>query len=35
MDGGKIVAQDYHENLRGNNEIYDLLFEKQYNVAVI
>lgn len=33
MDAGKIVAIDKHENLRGNNEIYDLLFEKQYELA--
>lgn len=32
MDNGKIVANDTHKNLRGRNGIYDLLFEKQYNL---
>ncbi len=32
MDRGKIVAEGRHEDLRGHNEIYDLLFEKQYTV---
>lgn len=31
MDSGKIIAIDTHENLRGKNETYDLLFEKQYS----
>lgn len=33
MDSGKIIAIDTHENLRGKNETYDLLFEKQYSVV--
>lgn len=33
MDDGKIIAIDIHENLRGKNDIYDLLFEKQYQVG--
>lgn len=33
MDSGKIIAIDTHDNLRGNNETYDSLFEKQYNVV--
>ena len=33
MDNGKIIAIDTHENLRGKNDIYDLLFEKQYQVG--
>ncbi len=32
MDLGEIVAIDTNENLRGKNEIYDLLFEKQYSL---
>lgn len=31
MDNGRIVAIGKHEDLRRNNEIYKLLFEKQYN----
>jgi len=33
MDNGKITAIDTHENLRGKNEIYDLLFEEQYSFS--
>ena len=33
MDDGKIIATDTHENLRGQNDIYDLLFKKQYQVG--
>mgnify|MGYP000902499757 FL=1 len=31
MDSGKVTAIDTHENLRGKNELYDLLFEQQYS----
>ena len=31
MDNGKIIMIDSHENLRGKNEIYDVLFAKQYS----
>ena len=33
MDNGKIVEINTHKNLRGKNDIYDLLFEKQYQVG--
>ncbi len=33
MDNGRIAAIDTHENLRGRNEIYDLLFAKQYQAG--
>lgn len=33
LNEGKIMAIDSHENLRGKNEIYDLLFEKQYRLV--
>ena len=31
MDNGKIVAVDKHENLKDKNELYDILFRKQYD----
>lgn len=31
MNSGKVTAIDTHENLRGKNELYDLLFEQQYS----
>jgi hypothetical protein len=30
MDQGEITAIDTHEQLRGKNDCYDVLFEKQY-----
>jgi len=33
MDNGKIIAIDTHEKLRGKNDMYDLLFEKQYQMG--
>ncbi|MEN6314727.1 MAG: ABC transporter ATP-binding protein [Clostridiaceae bacterium] len=32
MDGGRIVGEGLHSSLKGNNEIYDALFLKQYNL---
>lgn len=32
MDQGEIVACGRHQDLRGTNQIYDLLFAKQYNL---
>lgn len=34
MDEGEIVAYGSHNDLKGKNEIYDLLFAKQYNMEV-
>lgn len=34
MNEGKIVAYGPHSELKGKNEIYDLLFAKQYNMEV-
>ena len=34
MNDGKIVAYGPHSELKGKNEIYDLLFAKQYNMEV-
>lgn len=33
MDAGKIIAIGTHENLKEKNEIYDLLFKKQYQMG--
>ncbi|MDR0948142.1 MAG: ATP-binding cassette domain-containing protein, partial [Lachnospiraceae bacterium] len=33
MDHGEIVAVDTHEQLRGRNKYYDMLFEKQVQVG--
>lgn len=33
MDEGEIIGIGKHEDLRGRNDIYDLLFQKQYQVG--
>lgn len=32
MDGGEIICNGSHEELKGKNEVYDLLFKKQYQI---